>query len=78
MWDTIYTSKDLKLNPSIANALEKVVFFDEFGGYVGKVDAIIFGMNDRGVEIEFLYVVDGKLGTPARRDAFYHDFDKFE
>ena len=46
--------------------MEKVVLFDEFGGNVGKADAIIFEMADRGAEIEVLDVVDGKLVILAR------------
>ena len=75
--ETIDTLTYFDVNTDIADILEKVVLFDEYGRDAGKADASILRTAKRGIQIEVAYVVDGKLGVLAREDALDYKFDEF-
>ena len=78
MRNTIDTATDFGVNPAITDVLKKVVFFDEFYGYVGKVDARIFGTSERGIEIEVAYIVGVRLDALAGEVTVGEKFDDFK
>ncbi len=69
---------NFKVDPANAVPTWKVVFLDEFFWDVGELDAKVFGIWHKSVEIEVFYVDGSEVCSLSGEDTVEEQLDKFE
>ncbi len=75
--ETIHAAAHFKVDPGVASNLVELVLVDEFMGDVCKLDADVFWLVKRGVQIEVLEVHDCKPGVTLGENTVDEQFNEF-
>lgn len=76
--EAITTLTNFEVDPAIAVPPNEIVFFDEFIRDIGELDANIFGIGHRSIEVEVLQVDGTEPCALSGEDTVEEQFDKFQ